>query len=56
MTIRLAYIRMAPLVVVRGMATGRSYTFLGDREGTDVDARDATSMLATGLFRRVGDA
>jgi hypothetical protein len=38
------------------VATGRSYTFLDDREGTDVDPRDATALLATGLFRRVGEA
>ena len=52
--VRLTYVKPAPLVVVRGVATGRSYTFLGDRDGTDVDPRDAMALLATGLFRRAG--
>jgi hypothetical protein len=37
-------------VLLRGPSTGRSYWFTPETREQEVDARDLTAMIATGLF------
>ena len=39
-------------IVVRGVATGRRYTFSAQNTVQVVDQKDVAAMLRTGLFRR----
>jgi hypothetical protein len=49
--VMIRYVR-GPGIVVRGHVTGRRYKFSGNSPVQAVDARDATSLLGTSLFRR----
>ena len=49
--VALRYLKAVP-VRVRGLATGRSYEFLGPQSVQSVDARDVAGLLNTSRFRR----
>lgn len=50
-TVRLRYVAKSP-ILVRGLVTGREYSFSGAQPVLPVDARDAEALLRTQFFSR----
>ena len=51
-SVRLQYKERSP-IQVRGLASGRAYSFSGSLPLQEVDERDAPSLLQTRYFRRI---